>query len=275
MNAHEQQSPSNVISRLSVLRRHSELAEKRASAWNWGDDLSHLSGEKRASWKRILSSVATTETLEESIMGPIALAFGGDEDSARYLAVHAADEARHYNLLTRYLKNTFGYVKSRRTLMDQVLYDRVIPGVARVFRSKPTYGLALLHAYEKFSIVFYERLIHEARQDGAQSLLTILTSIEKDERRHIAGMEQLLRLELSRTGGASFTDRAAMRAILNLMLVDVDMRPWALHNREVREHLVRLGFDPLAVTSAARATAEDTLSLVASLSGTRGKREDS
>ena len=49
--------------RLAILAQNSRTAQQRCADWDWSDDLSHLSTAKRASWCRILSSVATVEKL--------------------------------------------------------------------------------------------------------------------------------------------------------------------------------------------------------------------
>jgi hypothetical protein len=245
--------------RLGQLSRFGREAHARCGSWNWRDDLAHLSEARRATWCRVLSSVATTEALEKTLIEPILEGLRADADAADYLATHATDEVRHHQLLARYLRNTFGYRKKKRTAADRVLYDGILPRVARRFRSKPAYGLALLHCYERFSLTFYERLRREAQADGAQNLLTLIRAIERDELRHVAGMEALLDREVEKRGGRlSALDRAAVAGILRLMLVDVDMRPWALHNRELRGHLVRLGFDPAGLVRAAQEAARET-----------------
>lgn len=248
---------------LEVLAEHGRQAEVRTRTSQLegrADDLSHLSEEKRASLQRILSSVATTEGLESTLMEPmLAAKSGSDPQAYDYLASHAADERRHYALLCGYLKATFGYIKSKRTFADQVLYDRVFPRISAVFRSKPLYGFALLYCYERFSITFYSKLRAQAQANGAQNLTSILQAIEKDELRHVAGMDHLMVAEVRKQGGLGILDRQVVRAILRIMLLDVDMRPWALHNREVRRHIESLGIDPAAFTAAAIQMKDETL----------------
>lgn len=143
-----------------------------------------------------------------------------------------------------------------------MIYDRIFPRIASSFRHKPLYGFALIYCYERLSISFYSQLRPEAQADGAQNLLTLLQTIEKDELRHIAGQEQLLKEEIRLQGGLKIGDLKAVSAILGIMLLDVDMRPWALHNREVRAHLLNLGVNTDEFSATARRMRDATLELM-------------
>ena len=259
--------------RLTRLTRHGRQAEARSrelGMTEWRDDLSHLSPMRQAAWRRVLSSIATTEGLEESLMQPLMLAYkqpGEDHtEISEYLESHAVDERRHHAMLCGYLKQTFGYVKKSRTWSDRVIYDRVLPLMAQAFRYRPLYGFALLDTYENFATEFYAPLRTQAQADGAQNILSLLQAIEKDELRHVAGMEYLLDRELARQGGLRRGDRAAIATLLNVLVLDVDFSPWALHNREIRAHLCELGVPPEGVTATARRMRDHTLArLTASL----------
>jgi rubrerythrin len=243
--------------RLETLVRSGQPSAERSAAWDWRDDLSHLDAEKRASWRRVLSAVASTELLEERLMRRLSSRAKRDPSGAayvrEYLEAHAADERRHHQLLSRYVRNTFGGETQTRGGFQNL---------SVAFSRKPLYGYALLHAYEKFSILLYEQLRLEAQKDGAQNLLTILSTLSHDEQRHVAGLELLIADERARRGGLSASEQLAVRGVLRVMLADVDLRPWALHNREVRENFKNLGFDPDELTREAKATGAATLALL-------------
>jgi rubrerythrin len=253
------------VARLQSLARHGRQADERARGLgmtSWSDDLSHLSSEKRASWQRVLSSIATTEGIEATVMDPLLVAKRADAEVLDYLEVHAADERRHHELLAGYLKNTFGYEKKSRTLSDRIFYERLLPAMSQTFRYKPLYGFALLYCYERFAMAFYVPLRTKAQTDGAQNLLSLLQSIEKDELRHVAGMEHLLKEEIRAQGGLRLGDLKAVRAMLSLMLVDINMSSWAFHNRDIRAHLQELDISPDEVTQTGRRMRDATLELM-------------
>jgi hypothetical protein len=254
-----------VVARLQRLARHGRQADARARELGmlcWADDLSHLPEARRASWRRILSSIATTEGIEATVMDPLLVAKRNDAEALEYLEVHAADERRHHELLKGYLKNTFDFEKKTRTMSDRVFYERLLPAISSAFRYKPLYGFALLYCYERFALSFYTPLRVRAQSDGAQNLLTLLQSIEKDELRHIAGMEHLLKEEIRLQGGLRLGDFGAVSSMLRLMLVDINMSSWAVHNREVRAHLVTLEINPDEITELGRRMRDETLELM-------------
>lgn len=251
--------------KLQALARHGRQADERSRGLGmsaWMDDLSHLCESRRASWRRILSSVASTEGLEATIMEPLIESKKGEKEAYEYLTVHANDELRHHALLTGYLKGTFGFEKKARTFSDKVFYDKILPAISSSFLRKPLYGFALLYCYERFAGLFYAPLRNSAQADGAQNLLNLIQSIEKDELRHVAGMEYLMKEEIRRQGGLKWGDMPAVSAMLGIMLVDLDMSVWAVHNREVREHIENLGIDPAEVTQMGRQMRHETLELM-------------
>jgi hypothetical protein len=229
--------------RLAVLARHGREAHARTADWNWSDDLAHLSSERRAAWARVLSSLATAESIEETVLLPMVEGLRHDSEAVEYIKVHGRDEERHFKLLSRYLRNTFGYRKKHRTLTDRMIYDGVLPRLVKSFRRKPIPGLAMIHAYEKISLPYYAALRREAQADGAQNLVTLIRIIEKDELRHVAGVEALLGQEIARNGGLSWLDQGMIRGVLQMVRTDADLGPWAFHNRELRTCIERLGID--------------------------------
>ena len=93
-----------------------------------------------------------------------------------------------------------------------------------------------------------------------------MRAIEKDELRHVTGVETLCRIAVERNGrGPGPVDRLAIRALLEVMMLDVNMSRWAIHNREVREHFVKLGISPASIGRAAREARSRTLKFVEGL----------
>lgn len=238
--------------RLSQLADHGFEAHESYHALEPRDDASGLSLERRQGWRRVLSAVSTTEGTEHTLMAPIEEAFASDKELARYLASHKKDEARHHEWLKRYLKNTFQYVKTERTASDKIIYDKVFPQLGKLFRRKPLYGLALLYFVEQFGVTFYKNFKAQAAADGLTELVAMLKLIEKDELRHMAGLDAILKAHVEENGSVSLLDRIAIRGCLEVMAFDVNMGALALHNRDVRNHMQKIQISPLELNRAAR-----------------------
>lgn len=244
--------------RLATLATHGAEADRLQSGLEPRDDVSHLSADRRAGWRRILSSVATTEGVERTLMDPIREAFASEPEILAFVTTHQQDEHRHHVLLSRYLKNTFDYVKTKRTTSDKIIYDRVFPRLARLFRRKPLYGLSMLHFIENYGVSFYRGFKAQAEADGLHELVRLLKQIEKDELRHMAGLDALIAILEHGAAPLTLTDKLWIRGCLEAMALDINMRPWAVHNREVRDHVLKLDLDPEALTRAARAAVTKT-----------------
>jgi hypothetical protein len=226
---------------------------------DFADEASHLDLRKRTAWSKFLCSIATTESVEDLLIEPIREAFADSDAILRYLDAHGADERRHHELLTAYVSRTFGYVKRRRSGSDIVVYGMLLPGFSRIGRSRPAYLLTALHFYEAFSLEFYQTLKDLAARDGLPSLVRLIQLVEKDELRHRAGLEALIREDRRRHGAPGATDRLAIRSLLQLLLFDIDVRPWAFHNRRVRRNAIVIGIDPEAMGRGAAEAARESL----------------
>lgn len=231
----------------------------------FADSPETMSDVRRAAWCRVLTSAANSEFLEEVLLAPVAEAFRGDRAAAGYLGTHGRDEQRHGDLLRRYVKETFWQERRGSGVFTRLLYGALMPAVSRLFRSRPLYGCALMFAYEKFSLTFYREAAGAAQADGADALVQLLQTIGRDEAHHLAGVELLMRRLLARGRRPGRADRGAIRAILGLVVLDTDFRPWALHNRGFRAHLDVLGIDPSRISRAARTAAEETIDRIESL----------
>ena len=248
---------TSAMLRLQTLTLRNNEAHERFSNLNSMDSTQNLTTSKRAGWCRILSSVATTESVEQTLMTPLEKGFKDSPEILRYLESHKQDEMRHHETLNRYLKNTFHYVKLKRTLSDQIIYDLALPQIAKLFQYKPIYGLSMLLFFEIYGIAFYKTFRAQARADQLPELAHIVQLIEKDELRHLSGLDTLYSYSLSVHGPCSWFDRKIILWFLKILVLDVNMSRWAFHNRKVRAHAMKAGLDPDVLTKGAYSAARE------------------
>ena len=250
-------SASEIYTRLASLTAHAP-----ESTPSFVDEISTLSPEKREAWAQFLSSIATTESIEHTIIAPIAKSYEDQEEVSVYLKSHAQDEQRHYVMIRDYVSSSFHYVKSRRTGSDVMVYDTLLPQIARVGTIKPLYFLAMLHFYEAFSVHFYKSLKRVAEADKLPGLVALIQAIEKDELRHLAGLEGLVLLHHAKKGQPGVLDLLAMRVLLGLLLIDIKTAPWAFFNRKVRRNVTCIGLIPETMDHDALQAAKHSLRFV-------------
>ncbi|MBI3541685.1 MAG: hypothetical protein HY075_00200 [Deltaproteobacteria bacterium] len=253
--------------RLRTLIDASSRAKQAETASPFVDKVPALAADKREAWSAFLCSIATTESIETMIIEPIRRAFSWSPFVLEYLQAHGDDERRHYELLSGYVKRTFDYEKRRKSLSDVVVYGTLLPGFARVGHRKPLYLLAALRFYEAFSLDFYKILKTLATTDGLHSLVVLIQTIEKDELRHLAGLDALVRAHCEEHGPPSAADLLGIRSLLNLLLFDINIAPWAVYNRRVRRNALAIGVEPARMNRDARAAAEDAVRFVAGKKG--------
>lgn len=229
---------------LAHLRDKSAEAAARA-VMPTGDDVSKMNPIRRHVWHRQMSGVIGSERLEEALLRPMAHP-GFDAEALSYLKQHGEDEDRHAHELTTYLNATFGSVLVKRSVMTTYLYGRVVPWLGRKLATRPLPLVALVHAYERMSLFLYAELRRIARDDGMFGLDALLASIEKDERRHIAGMQLIMKRIPERT----FMDRIQTRAIFGVMALDLRFPRWAVHNNNARQRMDILGINTDGITRA-------------------------
>lgn len=263
-------------SRLKTLALHSRKSQKICSEWDLSDDFKKMkkqTPQRYRSWIRVLSSVAKTESIEAVVIRPLSEGYKKNPVIQDYLLAHGQDEERHGALLERYLKNSFNFKRSAKpTLSDRLIYQGLLPRIAEGFSKRPLYGIALLHCYEKFAVNLYTEIKREAGKDGALELLKLIQAIEKDELRHIAGMEILLKLEVKRNRKNVRTAQVITALSLGVVLLDVNMSSFAFHNRELRARLNSLGISPEFVNRCARNAAKSTFSFFKTRSQKLGMR---
>ncbi len=225
-------------------------------------DLHSLSEDRRIAWASFLCSIATTESIEKMMIEPIQEAFSESDSCdviSEYLTMHGEDERRHYQMLTDYVQKTFQYEKKRRSGSDVVVYGFLLPQFARLGSLKPLYLLTPLRFYEAFSLEFYKSLKKLAATDGLNSLVQLIQTIEKDEFRHLAGLEILMREHRDKSGDPSAADLLVIRSMMQVLLFDIEISPWAIHNRRVRRNAMAIGIDPVQMGRDARGAAEDAI----------------
>lgn len=227
-----------------------------------GDSGAYLTPEKRQGWAKFLLSIATTESVENLLMEPLVGFFKKDSDISTYLAAHAEDERRHFRVLTEYVLRSFGMTKKTRSLSDRVIYDTLLPGVGRAIATRPYCSLGMLYFFEIFSVDFYDILKKKSRKDGLIHLLKIFQGIEKDERRHLAGLRALSELLVLRVGPPSRGDLAWLRWILRLFQADIHVGRFAIHNRKVRKSAQAIGVDPAWMNQNAKNSARNSLEFI-------------
>jgi hypothetical protein len=246
--------------RLAVLIEASLRNKEKGAPRVPADSIGKLSQEKRAGWARFLSSIATTESIEEAIIAPIGIHHAFASPSAQeFLRHQEEDERRHFDLLTDYVKETFDYRKTKKSVSDLVIYDTILPKLGRLFRDWPVGPLVCIQFYEAFSLYFYKLLKECATRDELFGLVSILEAIEKDELRHLSGIGVLVQKWKETKGLPGKLEVTGIRALLQLLLIDIDLAPWAIHNREVRRSALAIGLDVQKMGKAARKSANETL----------------
>lgn len=240
---------------LVTLTQKNKTAHIQFESWDQRDEIFHLSNSKKEGWKKILSSVATTEAVENVLMTELKKAYQDKDELLSYLSSHQLDEYRHHKNITKYLTNTFQYQKTKRTFSDKIIYDITFPKITKMFSKKPIYGLGLLLFFEIYGVNFYKQFKESAKHDGLNELAKLISQIEEDEQRHIAGIKILL-TEQKNTTKINRKDVIFFKFILSIVTLDVNMSFWAFHNRKVRKHIFQIGLNPNRLTQTAYKTAQ-------------------
>ncbi len=209
------------------------------------DEILQVSPERVDAWKQLLSSIASTEASEELFMSPVVRALESQAVVFDYLKVHQEDENRHHRLLRGYVKQTFGYERKSRSLASRLFYDALLPQASELTGKRyPLTALAMIYFYEVFSKYVYGELKILAERDGLTRLVKLVEIIEKDERRHLAGIETIFGIYQENVRKVDFRDLYLTRAALLIARIDLTQKPWAFHNRKLRERLLCLGISP-------------------------------
>ena len=200
----------------------------------------NLSPDRFAGWRRVLSSIATTESYEGLVLDPI-LRAARHASAAAYLRVHANDEQNHSLWVKTYLHKNFDYKKTSATWSDRLFYETLLPAAAGLVRMMPIIGIAVLYAYEQFSVRLYQRLKIQAQADGLLHLAGIFAAIQHDEGRHIAGLEVLSGTMAPQGRAARFVAKGLLHILLQVVRMDLYFGRWNILNRELADHIEKLG----------------------------------
>ena len=211
--------------------------------------MTHLDTDQ-AAWQRILSAIATSESMEHHVLAPLILVYQPNREDTLVLYRHSADERRHAELLLRYLRETFSYIKRKPTNSDRIFYYVLLPSLRFFVKKNPLVGFSLLYFYELFSVQLYANLRKKAKIENLSTLESLLLEIEKDEYRHIDSMRNfILRFPIGNT------DRILIYILVSIFRLDIHMGKLAIHNRMLRKYFLHLGIHPDLVVNKCSAKA--------------------
>ena len=255
-------TPERAEKRFRSLSEHSR--QSNADLESYFDSESAIDALPRAkfeAYKKLLSSIATVEGIEHVMVHPVAHYFRANEPVYAYLESHARDENLHSELFQGYVRHCFRYEKKKRSLTDRIIYDRALPQLAKIARHRPVAFALGVSFLEKYASHIYVDVKRSAERDGLPGLTRLLEAVEKDERRHMVGIEAVID-ELMRSGKIDRVDRVTARVILGLFLVDVSQSPYAIYNRHVRMNMLALGIDPDFIDGRGRHYAREALAIL-------------
>jgi len=240
---------SQEITKLQKLERLQKGVQDVWNNWDEVDSVEHLSQERQRAWKKLLTSVAATESSELVLMGALLDGFKHQPEIQSYFVSHQMDERRHHRHLNQYVLKTFGYFKRKSTLSDKVVYETLFPKIAHLCAKSPGYGIALLLFFESFGVTFYHLCRAQAENDHLEKLVQLIDQIEKDEKRHLAGLKILLQASMYSEWTA--LDLVTLDSLLAMVVLDVNFSWWAIHNRAVRRNALEVGLNPTELSQAA------------------------
>lgn len=215
------------------------------------DTTIHLNEQLKHCWKKILASISTTESLEETIISKLIISYKNDLIKTRYLISHKNDENLHTKKLINYNFQTFGYKKIKKTLSDIIIYDLFLKNFSIFFIKKPIYALSLLLFFEIYGAQFYRIMSETSKNNNLINLSKIIDKITKDEERHIAGIKKLIKSEI-KYKKLSNIDKILIILIINICIFDLNMNKFSFHNKEVRNNVIQIGMNPNELTKNAK-----------------------
>jgi rubrerythrin len=213
-------------------------------------------------WGKFLLSIATTESIEESLISPLHKIFEKNELAQKCIHFHAIDERRHFSAFTDYVSRTFDLRKTKRSHSDVVVYDTILPKITSALSRSPACLIGILYFYEIFSVDFYKTLKEKATDCSLPHLVSLIQTIEKDELRHLACLETLMAHLEPRSKVKKIADRLILKSILSLLMIDIETSSWAIHNRRVRETVLRIGLSPIEMSQSAKKAAKKATRLI-------------
>lgn len=216
---------------------------------------------------RIISGAATTEKLEDFILTPVMEYFKDNEVVVEYIKTHKRDEDRHFYQMNSYLKKTFDFEKTEKSFSDKLFYDKVFPQVSKFFHKKPIYAVIILRAYERISLDFYKAIRDGVKAHGCTHLGDLLDIVTKDELRHLSGLEAIMKLEVERGKKLKAYEIKLLKGLLYFLLLDITQTKWAVHNYEMRKHLMEIGVDCEKLYKDCQAVVNETMQMAREING--------
>lgn len=251
--------------KLEILINKANSCHQENCNKTFSDKTHRMTEIKLKSLCRVLSGVASTELLEELLLTPLIKKAKNNIRKDYYIS-HSLDEERHYQLLTRYLKVGFGFVKTKKSLSDYIFYGLFFPLYISIFKGKPLFTLVLIYCFETLSIYFYTHILEVAKKENLAELTSLLELIKKDEMRHIAGIKS--QMQIMATEGhppINFFEKGLIKILLSFFILDVSMSKWDIHNRAMRARMQSLGVNTNQFTSELRQNKTDTMDVLESI----------
>ena len=193
-----------------------------------------LSPELKAAWQKLLGSIISAESAEAKVMHPLHAAFAAHPLLKQYVSGHSEDEAKHARWIRNYLKENFRFERTQTSFSSKIIYGRILPWVShRVSEHHPVLILILVYFYEVYSQFIYEEAKKSANRFGLTSLADLIERIQKDERRHLKGIETVVEYYQKEVRAFGTKDWFLAKSALQIARVDLAQAPWAIHNREI------------------------------------------
>jgi hypothetical protein len=254
-----QDTITSLENKLKNLIKSSDLCHQEHAHSIFSDQNNKLTDKKVKGLSRMLSGVASTELLEELLLTPL-IRYAGTQVRKDYYTSHSLDEDRHYQLLTRYLKVSFNFEKTRKSFSDYLFYGFFFPLYIALFKKKPLYTLVLIYCFETLSIYFYTHVLEVAKRENLDELAALLELIKKDEMRHIAGVKTQMQI-MANEGHPpiSIRGRWLIKSLLHFFILDVSMSKWDIHNSSMRKRMQSLGVDTIKFTNELKQNKVDTM----------------
>jgi ribonucleotide reductase beta subunit family protein with ferritin-like domain len=201
-----------------------------------------LSEEKQGAWKKLLGSIISAEAAEEKVMEPVFRAFASSPLIETYVRGHSQDEAKHARWIREYLASSFAFERKNASLGSKIIYGKVLPFISETVSARnPILILIVVYFYEVYSQFIYEEAKKSARRDELSSLAALIERIEKDERRHLAGIEAVTRYFQAEIRAFTQKDWLMAKAAIQVAKIDLAQASWAVHNRELARRVEVLG----------------------------------
>lgn len=208
------------------------------------DSCAHLTAEQKKAWAEILSSAATAEGEEESMVRPLRDFFSQTAALNEYIELHAQDEHRHAEMLRDYVFKTFQHQKKKKTFTDRFVYDFLFKKIKTFASHRPLPFLTTLYFYELYAEEFYSQLKKQSAHFQLPHLNEFFSTIQKDELRHIAGLKALIQVWAQEKWAVTWMDLALTRFLMTIVHFDVNTSRWAFYNKRLRRNMMTLGLDP-------------------------------